>query len=380
MRGLAVIGAELRHRRVSAGLFVLVVATAVAVFDVHLLVTAAGRDETRIVQRDMGLNLVILPDTVDLGRYWLDGEVDGSIPAEYLDRVSDQKVANRLVPLVKRRVDLGGEPVLLTGIAEERFKGKRMEAVFGMRIDPSTAVVGGAVVRRLGLTRGAEITLLGEPFTVAETLAETGAAEDVRVYVALADAQRLLDLEGRVTEIQALECHCGEEVTDPVAHLAAALEPLLPGTTVVRRAAAADARRAQRLLADRTLAVVTPIVLALCGVIVVVLSVLNVRERRAEVGVLRAIGWASLPVAGVFLGRGAALGAVGGAVGGAAGPLLFGAFGDAVFERTRLASGTIEPLVLLGGVGGAAALAVVASFVAAALAVRQDPAEVLRDA
>ena len=378
-RQLAVIRAELRHRAVSAALFTLVVATAVAAFDMHLLVTRASRDETRLVQRDIGLNLVILPESTDLGRYWLEGTTDASMPADYLERVSDQQVANRLVPMVKRQITWHGDTVLVTGIAEERFKGKAMEPVFGMKIAASTLIAGGTVARRRALARGATVELLGETFTVEDVLAETGTPEDVRVYLALEDAQRLLDLEGRVTEIQALECHCAEDVVDPVARLAAELEPLLPGTKIVRRVAAADARRAQRRLSDQTLRVVTPILLVLCGVIIAILSILNVRDRRAETGVLRAIGWSSPAVASIFLGRAAALGLLGALVGGVAGPLLFDAVGESLFQRTRLAAGGFDGALLIGGLLGAPLLAVAASTVAASLAVRQDPAEVLRD-
>lgn len=369
---------EARHRWPSALLATLAVAAAVALVHVFVLFGRAGEDQTRKIQRDSGLNVVVIPAATSLDRYWALGYSDQSMPAEYMARVEDQGVANRLIPLLRRRVRVGEVDAMVTGIAGEVFKGgEAMKPVFGLDPAPGTCVLGGAVARGLGVARGESLDLLGEPFEVAQVLGETGTAEDVVVYVALAEAQRLFDLPGRINEIQALECHCGEDITDPLAHLRATLEPLLPGTRVLRQADAAEARRQQRLLAERTLRLATPLVVLLCGLLVAALAAANVRERREELGVLYALGHGPAFAGGVVLGRAALVGILGALLGGLVGELAAQQVGASIFKlgKAPIPEG---PSLLPMSVLLAPLFAVAASLAPVLRAAITDPAEVLR--
>ena len=370
---------EARHRWPSFLCSTLAVAGAVALVHVFVLFGRAGEAQTRMIQRDSGLNVIILPAATSLDRYWSLGYSEHSMPAEYMDRVEGQEVANRLIPLLRRRVRAADVEVMLTGIAGEVFKGgKQMKPVYGLDPKPGTCVVGGAVARGLSLERGGRLELLGEAFTVEQVLAESGTDEDVIVYVALAVAQRLFDLDGRINEIQALECHCGAEVTDPLAHLRAELEPLLPNTQVLRQADAADARRQQRLLAERSLSKVTPLVLVLAGLIVALLAAQNVRERRAELGVLFALGHGPALAGGVVAGRALLVGLLGALIGGLVGGALAEWAGAEIFlvGKAPIPDGpSLLPMSLLL----APLFALAASLFPVLTAANADPAQVLRD-
>ena len=369
---------EARHRWPSALLATLAVAAAVALVHVFVLFGRANEEQTRKIQRDSGLNVVVIPAATSLDRYWSLGYSDQSMPAEYMDRVEGQAVANRLIPLLRRRVRVGEVDAMVTGIAGEVFKGgKEMKPVFGLDPALGTCVVGGAIARTLGLQRGDALSLLDEPFQVAQVLGETGTAEDVVVYLALAEAQRLFDLPGRINEIQALECHCGEDIVDPLAHLRATLEPLLPGTRVLRQADAADARRQQRLLAERSLRVATPLVVVLCGLLVAALAAANVRERREELGVFYALGHGPAFAGGVVLGRAALVGALGALLGALVGDLVAREAGAAIFKlgKAPIPDG---PSLLPMSVLLAPLFAVAASLAPVLRAAVTDPAEVLR--
>ena len=61
--------------------------------------------------------------------------------------------------------------------------------------------------------------------------------------------------------------------------------------------------------------VITPVVVLACAVWVGLLALLNVRERRTEIGVLRAIGKGSGRIAALFLGKAVLLGLAGAAIG-----------------------------------------------------------------
>lgn len=374
---LRLVTKELLLRRWSALLAVSALGATVAAALFFFLLARSNEGETRILQRDMGLNILILPPGTSLDAYWSQGLAPGSMPVEFLLELEDQGVANRLVPMIKRRHNWQGREVLLTGISGEIFKqGKAMKPVFGRVVEPGSLVLGDEIARLLSLEEGASVELLGRTFGISRVLAPVGDEQDVQVFLDLEDAQSLLDLEGRITEIEALECHCSEEVADPLAALRAELDPLMPGAVIVRREALADARRDQRQLAGRFLQSGFPVIAGLCALLVGALCMLNVRERRAEIGVLRALGKSSGQVAALFLGRAAFLGLFGGAIGVLLGGFLASDLGRVLFE-TRAGAVNLELDLVLVALFVTPAFAAVASLIPVALAVVQDPVRVL---
>ena len=369
---------ELRHRWLGALLGTLVVSIAVALVVVSMALARAGEKETRLIQRDVGLNVLILSDQTDLAAYWSRGHSDHSIPAEYMERVQDQAVANRLVPLLKQRVEVAGVSALLVGIEGERFKGGQiMKPVFGRVLTSGQAVLGGTIARRLGLSPGDTLSVLGHEASVQACLVEGGSAEDGTIYVSLSDAQAWLGLTGRVNEIQALECHCGEEVEDPLNLLRETLGPLLPGTIVIRRQDVADGRRDQRRLAEGTLALLGPLFVFLAGSLIAALGALNVRDRRAELGVYGALGHVPLRVGAILLGRSVTIGVLGALVGCAVGEGLALHYGPALFTRAVAELHTGWPF-WIGAVIAAPVFAFTASLPATLWSLRQDPVQLLR--
>jgi putative ABC transport system permease protein len=117
--------------------------------------------------------------------------------------------------------------------------------------------------------------------------------------------------------------------------------------------------------------VLTPVVLAGCGVWVAMLALSNARERRGEVGILRALGVSSGAVLAMFLGKAAVIGLAGAALGAAAG-LAIGA-GYSGGSIGQVISPTTLALVLLG----APLLTALASWLPSLAAAQQDPAAVL---
>lgn len=368
---------ELRHRPLGVAIGALSIAAAVAIVIFLWGVASAGERETRIIQRNLGPNLLIVPDATTAQSFFATGLVTGSMDESFIDRVADQDVANRLIPMIRRPFVIDGTPVIIVGIAPERFKhDQKMKPVFGMDIAPSTCVLGNTVARELGTE---SVTLNGQAFTVSNVLAPSGNEDDARVYLALSDAQSLLGLEGRITEIRALECHCGAEVDDPVAWLEAELGPLLPNTRVLRLSSLAEARRQQRLLADRYLATAGPVVLVLSAGVVCLLAVVNVRERRKEIGVLRAIGFSSLRIAAAIQSRAAITGVLGAIPGIAIGAALIEWLGPSLFTVAFIGGTTDARLVVLALVL-APVFSMAAAIIPTALAIREDPADILREA
>jgi hypothetical protein len=379
--------AELRHRWPSALVSAGAVALAIASVVVFVLLGRAAEDETRILQRDIGLNVLVLSDQTDLGKYYAKGYSEHSLPMEYLDRLWDQEVANRLVPMIRWRLTLdpsktanaAGLEILLTGIGAEVFKaGKSMKAVFGMQLESDEVVIGGEVAASLGLTRGDELELMGKRFRVQRSLRTAGSEEDVTVYANLGTVQTLLGLEGRINEIQAIECHCAADIADPLEHLRSQLEQLLPGTRVIRRAALADARRAQRISAKRLLKLATPAAVLLAGALVAALAWLNTRDRRAELGLLRTLGASSAELAGLVIGRSLLIGCLGALLGSAGGEWLALELIPRIYSEAK-SPPMGQAMLWLYALLGAPLFAAGAALLPVAWAVSADPAEVLCD-
>jgi len=124
-------------------------------------------------------------------------------------------------------------------------------------------------------------------------------------------------------------------------------------------------------------AILLPLVLVVCGVWVGVLAMLNVRDRREEIGVMRAVGYGSGAVAAVFLARAVAIGLIGAVAGFYSGTFLALHYGPGIFKFT---AGGIQAdyRALWLALAAAPLFAALCSFIPTAIAVAQDPAVTLR--
>jgi ABC-type antimicrobial peptide transport system permease subunit len=104
---------------------------------------------------------------------------------------------------------------------------------------------------------------------------------------------------------------------------------------------------------------------------------LNVRQREGEIGVLRALGYASRDIAALFLGRSVLIGLAGALCGFLAGTALALYWGPEIFQ---VSASQMKPQLvwLLVSLVGAPFFAAVSGFIPAMLAVTRDPAALLR--
>ncbi|HPO10167.1 MAG TPA: ABC transporter permease, partial [bacterium] len=121
-----------------------------------------------------------------------------------------------------------------------------------------------------------------------------------------------------------------------------------------------------------------PLVLVGCAIWIGALAFLNVRERRFEVGVLRALGYGSFRIAALFLGKAVIIGLIGAAIGFLLGTGFALIFGPEIFKVTAKA---IRPIYFLlnWSLLIAPAFAALSSFIPTVIAVTQDPAITLRE-
>ncbi len=415
---------EIRHRKFNFLLGLLSVAAAVAclVAAVTLLradtlrtgrILAQKQDEVkkagddleeamRKITKGLGFNVLILPQDQDLNELHLEGALSKTMPENFAERLARSRVVTiqHLLPTVIKKVTWPERhlPIILCGVRGEvpilqaALKQPILDAV-----PPGKIVLGYEVQRQLRLAPGAMVTLLGREFTVHKTHEQRGTADDSTVWINLSEAQQLLGLQNLIHAILALECHCAGE---RIAAIRKEIAQILPGTQVIERGppalARAEARTQAHQLAvdslkletenrarlhqqrERFTTILVPVVMAGAAMWVGLLALGNVRQRRSEIGILRAIGFRAPQILALFLGKALLVG-ITAALAGFAGGLGIGlAWGGGALPGD-VGQRLIEPGLLGLAVLLAVILSVAGTWIPAVLAARQDPAAVLQE-
>lgn len=371
---------EILHRRLNFALGTIGVVVAVALFVAFYTGSDASLTETKRIMRDMGLNIRILSAETDIGGYWLTGVSEHTIPEEYVEKLA--AVANlnysHLRPVLVRHVTFNDRTVILKGVKPEVSPVDRVKPSMSITVKPGQVAVGHTIARREQLNEGDTIELLGQTLEVVKCLGEEGTSTDSMLVAHLGDVQKMTGLQGRLSEIEALDCYCADSQMPQIDLLRAQIAPVLPDTQVVQSIKMAEAREKQRRSTEEYLALIVPYVMVICAAWIGLLALINVRERRNEIGVLRALGFRSGRIAALFMGKAIISGVIGALIGYALGTWLAVRFGADVFVVT---GGNTRPIMALlwQSLLAAPVFAGVAAFIPTVVAVTQDPAVTLRE-
>ncbi len=371
---------EMWHRKVNVVLAVLAVATAVAFSVAFFTAAKASERETARLMLSMGYNVHIIARDADPGVFLLNGIPDKTMPADYVDMLAAQRNIsyNHLLATLEGRMNWRGMDIVLTGIAPEVCPPGQKKPPMIFQVAPGVVYVGYRIAESLQVKEGQTLSLGGRDLQVKKCLSESGGLDDVRVQCSLEDAQKILNLPGRITAIKAVDCLCFEK-GDPVMALRKEIGAILPEAQVLQVKAIANARAKQRQMVHNLFALMLPVVVAACGVWIGVLAVMNVRDRQQEIGLLRALGYDAGAICLLFLGRAALVGLAGAGVGFLLGTSLGLTYGPGVFEITAKAMIRWEPSLLVFACVLAPLFAVVASVIPTMIAVTYDPAATLRE-
>ncbi|MBP9902663.1 MAG: FtsX-like permease family protein [Verrucomicrobia bacterium] len=415
---------EIRHRKLSFALGVVSAAVAVtglvaalAILQKHdrrteQIITAKEaatqqqmaklEDDYRKLMLKMGFNVMILPKDQNLSDLYADDFASKYMPEEYATRLAKSRVAtiNHILPSLQQKVKWPEyeRTALIMGVRGEVYVQSQQQKPLLEMVAPGTMIVGHELARTLPLKVGDPTKLMGRPFTVAKINPERGNKDDITVWINLSEAQELLGKRGLINGILALDCTC--DTVDRLSRIRAEIGRILPDTRIIEYASQAVTRaEARQRAADEAqtsiqrekdgraklrgerealAAVLVPVVLVGSSLWIGLLALANVRERRGEIGILRALGLQARQILLIFLGKAVVIG-----LGGAA---LGYVVGRAIGVLWRDAPGAppvpidFIDLRLLGLVLVAAPLlAALASWLPAMSATQQDPALVLRE-
>ncbi|MFC1551004.1 ABC transporter permease [Candidatus Latescibacterota bacterium] len=422
---LRLITREIFHNKMSFGLGLLSVIVAVGVLvgeltllDAHDIQTqriveekekktekdmALMEDDYRKIMKELGFNLLILPKGQRLDNFYSDGYAAKFMPEENVTKLSNSKMMTirHLLPSLEQKIkwpEQENRTIILIGVrGEVPFAHRDPKEPMQQAVPGGTIVLGYEISASLGLAPGDNVRILGADFKVGECHTQRGNKDDITVWIDLAKSQELLDRRGEINAILALKCLCaGNELESIRKEIAA----ILPGTQVIelenkvstrekarmRAAAASDsvlaAERSYRNKLRREKEVfaswLIPLFILGSTALIGFITFNNVRERRHELGILRAIGLRSSQILFVFLVKASAMGLIGSVAGyiiGFAGGLISGGIPVVSAES----SGMFDPAVLVIVILTAPLLTSFASWVPALIAARQDPAVVLRE-
>jgi ABC-type lipoprotein release transport system permease subunit len=357
------------------------------------------KDDTRKAMLKLGFNVVILPKDQNLADWYMDDYASKYMPEEYVHRLSNSGIitVRHFLPSLQQKIDWPERKrkIILVGTrGEVPNLHKNPVKPMAQPVPPGTINLGHELHRSFDLKVGDKVKLMGQDFTVQACHKERGNKDDITAWIDLAQAQELLDKKGLINAILALECMCVGEALPQIRQEIAAI---LPGTQVIERGSRAIARAEARtkvgeqaritLENEKHLAsILTPVVVTACAVWIALLGFTNVRARRQEIGILRALGVSAKYVLVMFVWRHVLVGVLGGVLGFGVGALSAVYFAGSRSAFLGAQSSISVPLMdfswlvlIAASIAGATALAVIAGWIPTMVATRQDPAVVLRE-
>ena len=310
-------GMEIIHRKLTFSIAALAILVSVAFAVISLTLIRAQRfrterqiaaldDEIRKITKAMGFNINILPSEQNLADFHANDFAEKTMPYEYVEVLANSPEilsVRHLRPALIRKLEWPEyqRQIILMGVSGVvPLSHVQNPKPLTEPVPNGELYLGSELARQLNLAVGEEVSLKGRRFRVGRIHEQRGTKDDITVWVDLAAAQDLLGLPDRINLIQALECNCA--TVDRLAQIEQEISQVL-GTDVqvielsTQAIARARAREDVKAEGQRTLArmqrraTIHLVLLTLAGCILVgLLALANVRERRGEIGVLRAGG------------------------------------------------------------------------------------------
>jgi len=330
-----------------------------------------------------GANILIVPKTESLALSYGGLSLGGvsfemeEIREDQLARIGTIKNAANIAalgPVVLGAVQVREHKALLAGLDFKTvYILKPWWNITGRVPEEQEALFGSKVATVLGLKTGDAVAIKGRDLKVSGILNPTGSQDDDLIFVTLKTAQALLDKQGRISmiELAALCKAC------PIEEMVKQISEVLPGADVMAIQQVVKGRMETLNQFKKLSYGVSSVVLLVGALLVLVTMMSSVRERTAEIGIFRAIGFRRSHVIRIIYLEASILSGLAGLLGYFVG---LGATKLALMLFTD-GMGTAVPIEFwmpVGAVTLAATIGLLASTYPAFMAARLDPSEALR--
>lgn len=360
-------------------------------------------NDIRKSMKGLGFNVYLFPKNEDIADIKARGYAETTMPESYAKKLADSQVVtvNHLLPQLARKVKWQEQDknILLIGVAGQVPMIHRSQKPIMQPIKPGTVFLGHALHHNKGIKVGDFVTINGKKYEVAKTYPSRDFRDDVTAWIHLDEMQKMFNLEGKISSIKCLGCNCAS--LDRVGTIKKELLLILPdiqiievGSKALARATARNQTSAQadiigkqilangekdiekitaeraesRASLDKFRDILVPLITIGAFITLVILCILNVRHRKEEIGIFKALGVKNITILGLFVSKAFLIGILASILGIIGGYLLYqNITGSTPDGNTMLTLAAIPPI-----------FAIAATWLPALSASRQPALDVLR--
>lgn len=322
---LRIITKQARHKWAVALLISLAITSLVALWVYSSNTGRFANRSMQIVMKNMGHNLLILPEEADPWTVYLASDSQATLADDTTQRMSEALglSSKYYVSVLQRKVEVAGRELLLTGVEpvsrdDETAEKRNMVLPLG----GGEARLGSESARKLGAKCGDSVQILGGEFHVVEILPPKATLDDCRIYVNLASCQKLLGQEGRINYILAFLCLHGGSLDEALKLQEKKLVDAFPGFRQISRMDIVQGRHLARITTQESLYYLIGIVAVATIVVIAVTGLQEVNDRRHETGIMISMGVSHVYIVGLYLVKTLVLAAVSSLAGFILGSLL----------------------------------------------------------
>ncbi len=372
---------QMRHKW-GVTLLLFLAMTALVTMYVYIVNSAGFSNRSmELIMKNMGYNMIILPEAAEPGDFYLCTERQIPFPEEIAARMAEREelASKYYAAILQVREKVGDEQVVLTGIAPVHRGDETAEKAHLVKDLPAGhARLGAAAARLLRAAPGGEIAVRGRKFRVEEALPVLGEIDDIRVYIPLGECQELLGMPGQINAILSFLCLHGTTQEGMDRYQRGVMARLFPGYKAISKLRIAQGRSLARVTTSRYLYCLLAMVTCITVIVITVTGLQEVAERRQETGILLAMGAGYPYIVGLYVFKMLALAAVAALLGFAGGSSLAKSLLSPVLVVHTKAMGVVW--AQFPGVLGLTVLVAVAAAVFPMLKlVRTDPNLVLTE-
>jgi len=347
---------------------------------------------------NLGANVLVLPQSASVDNYY-SADIDApTFPESYVERIVTSTLpgVDNLSPKLTRRVKIGTENIVLTGILPKSEIASKpiwqQGGLVGEQVNASCApkpgtepaqyldeklqrkgidtlaesdcFIGSAVAQRLNLKETGILSIEGKAFSVVKVLPETGTVDDDRVFANLHTVQALLGTGEQISAIEIMGC-CSE-ISDG---LLGKLRNVLPDTRITTIGQIVSTQIETNEMMNKISLVFLIIILFVGSISIGNYIWANVNERRKEIGILRMIGYHKRHIYYILVLKAIIIGLLGGIAG-----YILGTLG-AIWLGPQFAGIAVRPIYTLlpASIALSISISILGSVIPAYLAGKIEP-------
>ena len=315
---------------------------------------------------NLGANILVLPQGASIDNYYT-ADIDApTFPESYVEKIVTSTLpgVDNLSPKLTRRVKVGNENIVLTGIlpkseiaskpiwqkglAGNAFKASCSPSPITANTDPKLqrkgidtlegydCYIGSVVAKRLKLIEKSTFKIKNQDFKVLKVLPETGTIDDDRIFANLHSVQELLGTGEQVSAIEIMGCCSAIS-----GGLLSKLRNILPDTRITTIGQIVSTQIETNRMMNKVSFVFLIIILFVGGISIGNYIWGNVNERRKEIGIMRMIGYHKYQIYYMLIVKATILGVLGGIFGYVIGTIA------AVILGPYFAGISVSPIYLL---------------------------------